>query len=63
MAKKRMYIARGGILLGVKGAFYAQAAQKGAVERPSKYYISVAYANQQNIMHACALEVRLAASK
>ena len=27
-----MYIARGGVLLGVEGASHAQAAQKGAVE-------------------------------
>ena len=69
-AKKCMYIARGGVLLGVEGASHAQAAQKGAVEGArqrlsdrNKYYISVAYANQQNIMHVCALDARLAASK
>ena len=31
-AKKRTYIARGGVLLGAEGASRAQAAQKGAVE-------------------------------
>jgi len=30
--EKRTYIARGGVLLGAEGAFYAQAAQKGVVE-------------------------------
>jgi len=30
--KKRTYIARGGILLGVEGASYAQAIQEGAAE-------------------------------
>ena len=31
-AEKRTYIARGGVLLGAEGAFYAQAAQEVVVE-------------------------------
>ena len=31
-AEKRMYIARGGVLLGAEGASRAQATQEGAVE-------------------------------
>ena len=31
-AKKRKYIARGGVLLGAEGAFQVQAAQEGAAE-------------------------------
>ena len=30
-AKKRIYIARGGVLLGTEGASYTQATQQGAV--------------------------------
>jgi hypothetical protein len=35
--KKRIYIARGGVLLGVEGASYTQAAQiEAAAERPQR---------------------------
>ena len=41
-AKKRMYIARGGVLLGAEGASYAQAAQEGVVEGAAEAAAEVA---------------------
>ena len=50
-AKKRTYIARGGILLGVEGAFYAQAAQIGLGEGA----VNVVAERPQRVPRKCSI--------
>ena len=70
-AQRRIYIARGGVLSGAKGASYAQTTRRGQQRgqqrgQPSdrgEHCQSVVYASQQNIIYVRALDGRQLASK
>jgi len=50
-AKRRTYIAKGGVLLGAEGASRAQAAQEGAVEGPA----AAAAERPQRALRKCSM--------